>query len=290
MEGKQRATAPDFFSKQVRRSRRFYLSLTPPSTAPLAVVCGGEELCEPDYAIHRATFPFWSIEFVAGGKGQLRLGEAWHTLGPGVIFSYGPGIAHDITTDPNAPLLKYFVDFTGTRAMALLEQCGLGPGGAGCLCPFVEVQAVLDQLIHDGLRGSGFSGQLCAVALEYLLLKVAESWVPGATKPSRAFATYQRCRQYIVDHSNRLRWLGQIARECRIDQAYLCRLFRRYGQQSPHQLLMRLKMNLAADRLRTANVLVKQVAADLSFDDPLHFSRVFKKTFGVSPETFRRLS
>jgi AraC-like DNA-binding protein len=36
-------------------------------------------------------------------------------------------------------------------------------------------------------------------------------------------------------------------------------------------------------------VLVKQVAAELGFDDPFHFSRAFKNIFGLSPEAFRRL-
>ena len=70
---------------------------------------------------------------------------------------------------------------------------------------------------------------------------------------------------------------------------YLCRLFRRYDQQTPYQYLMRLKMNAAAERLQDPGALVKQVAAELGFGDPFHFSRVFKSIFGLSPEAFRRL-
>jgi AraC-like DNA-binding protein len=52
---------------------------------------------------------------------------------------------------------------------------------------------------------------------------------------------------------------------------------------------MRLKMNVATERLQDPGTLVKQVAAELGFSDPFHFSRVFKSVFGVAPETFRRL-
>ena len=48
-------------------------------------------------------------------------------------------------------------------------------------------------------------------------------------------------------------------------------------------------MNLAAQRLQEPGTLVKQVAAELGFDDPFHFSRTFKNVFGLSPEAFRRL-
>ncbi len=63
------SSEPDFFSPQVAEARRFYLNLHPPRGTRLAVVCGGLEHCTPDYAIRRATFPFYSIEYVARGTG-----------------------------------------------------------------------------------------------------------------------------------------------------------------------------------------------------------------------------
>ena len=106
-------TPPTFFSPQVLEARRFYLDLAPPASKPLAVVCGGCECCAPDYAIHRSTFPYYSIELVVRGRGALRLGGQESSLCPGAVFSYGPGVAQDITTETADPLVKYFVDFTG---------------------------------------------------------------------------------------------------------------------------------------------------------------------------------
>jgi len=48
-------------------------------------------------------------------------------------------------------------------------------------------------------------------------------------------------------------------------------------------------MNVAAQRLQKPEVLVKQVAYELGFTDPFHFSRAFKRVFGLSPAMFRRL-
>ncbi len=74
-----------------------------------------------------------------------------------------------------------------------------------------------------------------------------------------------------------------------MNNAYLCRLFRRYDHQSPYQYLLRLKMNLAAEILQRPDALVKQVAEAIGFSDPFHFSRSFKTVFGLSPDAFRRL-
>ena len=97
---------PDFFSTQVSQARRFYLNLNPPPQARLAVVCGGLENCTADYAISRRTFPFYSVEFVAAGKGRLKLNGQEHDLQPGSVFSYGPAIAHDIATDAKSTLVN----------------------------------------------------------------------------------------------------------------------------------------------------------------------------------------
>ena len=82
---------------------------------------------------------------------------------------------------------------------------------------------------------------------------------------------------------------GLLAAACRLDAAYLCRLFRRFDHQSPYQFLMRLRMARAAELLQDANRLVKQVAHELRFSDPYHFSRAFKRVYGVPPEQIARL-
>src|SRR5208282_3095475 len=104
------SAVPDFFSPHVAGARRFYLDLCPSKGRALALVCGGVERCTADYAIHRRTFPFHSIEYVVRGRGTVTLRGRRHALHPGSLFSYGPGVSHDIASDPAEPLVKYFVD------------------------------------------------------------------------------------------------------------------------------------------------------------------------------------
>ena len=281
-------SGPEFFSRQVREARRFYLDLAPSAEEPMVVVCGGSERCAANYAIRRETFPYLSIEFVAGGKGTLNLAGREVELLPGVVFSYGPGISQRIATDAARPLVKYFIDFAGCRAEQLMER-HLLPGSVGRVFVIGEVQDIFDELIRSGLKATQYSATLCNILLEYLILKIAESLMPWEATESAAFATFQRCRQHIRSHCGQLTSLEQVARECHIDRAYLCRIFQRYARQTPYQYLLRLKMNLAAERLQDPATLVREVAFELGFVDPFHFSRVFKRLFGLSPEAFRRL-
>jgi AraC-like DNA-binding protein len=282
-------TAPEFFSPQVSEARRFYLNLNPSPKTPLAVVSGGCEFCAPDYEIHRATFPFYSIEYVVLGRGSLKLQNRSYDLQPGGIFSYGPGIRQDITSNAENPLVKYFVDFSGLKAKENLRVCGLLPGVASQIFPPNEIQNLFDELIRCGQRGSPRSGELCVKLLESLVLKIADARAPAAGVETLSFTTYQHCRRHIEQNFQRLKTLRQMADECHVDGAYLCRLFQRYDHQSPYQFLMRLKMNLAAEWLQQPGALVKQVAERAGFTDQFHFSRAFKKVFGVAPDAFRRL-
>lgn len=247
------------------------------------VVCGGVEHCAPQYVVQRQSFPFYSMEFVVRGAGRLTLGRREHRLHPGIVFSYGPGIPHEISTDPEQTLTKYFVDFSGSDAPRLLQDARLRAGAVAQVFPPMEIQPLFDELIRNGLRGTRKAPRLCSLLLQALSQKVLESRAPLPGQGALGFNTYQRCRNYIFHHFQRLRSVEQVARECNLDDAYLCRLFQRYDQQTPYRLLLRLKMNHAAERLQSPATLVKQVAEEAGFANPFHFSRVFKSVFGISP-------
>jgi len=278
---------PDFFSVDVLAARRFYLDLSPPRQRRLTVMCGGVETCSPNYTIQRETFPFYSIEYVTRGSGQLQLHHHAHELRAGLVFSYGPGVPHQITGNPDDALVKYFVDFAGRGALDFLRAGQLPPGQVARVFPPDTLAALFEELIHSGQRGGRAGADLCVRLLECLGLKVAAARAPLTRAETVAFTTYQECRRHIEQHFRRLRTLDEIAAECHVNNAYLCRLFRRYHHQSPYQFLLRLKMNFAASRLRMPDVMIKQVAEETGFQDPFHFSRVFRNTLGLSPNNFR---
>ena len=280
---------PDFFSTQVSQARRFYLNLKPSPKARLTVACGGMEHCAADYAISRKTFPFYSVEYVAGGHGQLKLDGTEYRLEPGGIFSYGPGIAHEIVTDKKQPLVKYFIDFFGLDSVRVLTATNLKPGTVASVFPPGEIVPLFDEIIRNGRRGTPGAAAICARLLEGLVLKLAEARAPLPGQETQAFATYQHCREHIQRHFLRLRAVAQVAEECHLDDTYLCRLFQRYDHQSPYRWLVQLKMNHAAERLQLPGAMVKQVAEEAGFANQFHFSRVFKSVFGIPPRAMIKM-
>jgi AraC family transcriptional regulator len=58
---------------------------------------------------------------------------------------------------------------------------------------------------------------------------------------------------------------------------------------SPHEYILRQKINRARDLLRNPSVSVVDVALQLGFRSQSHFSTVFKKHIGDSPARWRTL-
>ncbi len=81
--------------------------------------------------------------------------------------------------------------------------------------------------------------------------------------------------------------VGEIAEQIGIDRSYLFKLFREQVGVSLQQYLIRLRMDAARSMLAETTAAVGTVAASVGYE-PLHFSKMFKRYFGESPQKFRK--
>lgn len=82
--------------------------------------------------------------------------------------------------------------------------------------------------------------------------------------------------------------LNRLAAEAHLSAPHFCGEFRRWFGMPPMAYLARRRMEAGAVLLRETALDVQEVAARVGFEDPYHFSRQFKKSFGVAPSKFRR--
>jgi AraC family transcriptional regulator len=59
--------------------------------------------------------------------------------------------------------------------------------------------------------------------------------------------------------------------------------------EAPYQTLQRLRMEHAKTLLRDTRLTLTQIAAELHFASPSHFSTMFKRMFGITPGMYRRM-
>ncbi len=274
---------PSFVSSQVSEARRYYLDLNPPKKAALAVVCGGRERMRHDYLVERTGFSYLCVELVAEGAGSVVLNGQRHRLEPGVVFAYGPDVAHTIRTDPKRPMRKYYVDFVGSEAAKLLAATPLGKGRPARVADPQELIEVFDALDREARGDDDLARDLCATLLRLLLLRIRSRALAGGRGVPRAFATYAQIRSHVETHHERLRTIEDVARECHVTPMYIARLFRRFARAGAYRFLLRLRMNRAAELLLDEGLMVKEVADRLGFPDAFTFSRAFKRIHGLPP-------
>ena len=279
---------PSFLSSQVTSARRYYLGVPDRTTQEIFVVCGGVERCRADYMIERSDLPYWVVEFVVEGAGELTLDNRTHPLMPGVAFAYRPRTPHRIRTSEQAPMLKYFVTLLGHSMDEQIRSTPLADLGVVRVSAIDEIVEIYEMLYRTARKHTSFSARLAAALVPVLLLKIAETAVPPGSADSVAFSTYLRMRQLMLERFREFRSLAEVAAAGGLKSSYLCRLFQRYDNQSAYQLLIRLKMSHAASLLLDQRRPVKDVAAQLGYADPFQFSKLFRKVHGLSPARFQR--
>ncbi|MCC5025507.1 MAG: AraC family ligand binding domain-containing protein [Candidatus Synoicihabitans palmerolidicus] len=155
------------------------------------VMYGGVEECGTGYAVKRASFPFMAMEFVASGRGTLRLGERSYALEAGSWFVYALDVAGEIASEPAHHLVKYFVCFDGRDAEELLRKTGLLSGTFKSLGDLPPLRRLFEQLINEGRSLRRHSSRICTGLVQLLLLQV------GQAAEGSAAQTFWRCRELI---------------------------------------------------------------------------------------------
>lgn len=94
-------------------------------------------------------------------------------------------------------------------------------------------------------------------------------------------------RSIAQNYANPLYELDEQLRSAPYCYDYLCRLFRQEMNTTPHKYLSRLRLEAACSMLRQGDGRsVTEIARMCGYSDPLYFSRVFKKRYGVSPREY----
>ena len=70
--------------------------------------------------------------------------------------------------------------------------------------------------------------------------------------------------------------------------SWFIRNFKEYTQMTPAQYILSLRMANAQTLLESTNYNVTEIADIIGYDNPLYFSRIFKKQSGMSPSEFRK--
>lgn len=81
--------------------------------------------------------------------------------------------------------------------------------------------------------------------------------------------------------------LNTIAQNLGFSSSYLTKIFNKVENTTPSKYIRNYRMQIAKQLLAGSDMTISQVASSVGYNDPFHFSKSFKSTFGISPTDFR---
>lgn len=132
--------------------------------------------------------------------------------------------------------------------------------------------------------------KLCEALTSLLTLLMAESWYPEkAARPAAKRQNLQEIKDYLDTHYREKISLDELAERFFINKFYLTRIFKEQFGLSVNNYLLQIRITHAKRLLRFTDLTIEAIGQECGMTDANYFSRMFKKTEGITPGEFRKL-
>ena len=247
---------------------------------------------------HRNLFQVLLIE---KGGGELSFEAATMSFSAPAAILVPATTAHGFRFKPEVTD-GWVVSFTEDVADALGDQSGeamarLKMVAADPLLPLADasevrrLSALCSELKEEAsLAREGFRlamrGLLTLIVIEVVRLAVSRSR-SGAVTLSRKDARVEELRNLLDEHFRKERLISFYAKRLAMTADRLNdHVKRATGVTAGHMIRQRV-LTEAKRQLVFTNQAIHEIAYDLSFSDPSHFTRFFRKQTGMTPQAFR---
>lgn len=227
---------------------------------------------------------FWQLEYSARGPILYEVQGQTHRLASSALIAVPPGVAHGV--DASGAADSYLLKFHHPRGSRLLPAAvALSLSGQEC----EQVERIMGRLVEEYDGRSPWRDEMIAALLDELLVMVAR-WRgsnralrtrPDANERVRLVADMLR-RRYSQRFS-----VHELAKEACLSRSRFMQLFKEEFGTSPGAFHRRVQMEKAVGLAKYTGMSWQQIAAQLGYEDPSYFSRVFKAVMGRSPSHYR---
>ncbi|MFI7703604.1 helix-turn-helix domain-containing protein [Nonomuraea sp. NPDC049480] len=264
------------------------------------------------YGTRRPTgSPSWLLMWTQAGAGIVAQGGASYEVGAGDLAVLGSGVAQHYRVAPGAGRWRFWwVHFQPRASWA----AWLGPyarGGGYHLVPGVpeglheRIDAAFGRALRDARwMPSGVSRAVPVPEVAVVVGGAARELVLGAVEEALVLATasarLERGRQadegdervrrvlaIIAAEPGAPHSVASLARAVALSPSRLAHLFTAETGRTPMQAVRQARVRHAAGLLEVTDLDVGQVAAASGFVSPFHFSRAFKREYGLPPRDYR---
>jgi len=238
---------------------------------------------------------FPEIIYILRGRHTLYVDGKEYALSAGQMMIYAPGAFHEgkDITGAQAYILSFkvgagFLDPLYNRVITLNEAhrqlfCRIMEDGQRC---FMRTSPGL--MIREGTDTSVL--QRMKKQLEFFLADILVEYARQINReiPAGWDADFEKAVRYLHEHICQPLSLEEIASGCSMSVSKLKMLFREMSGCGPVHYSNGLKIEYAKQLIAEGDLNFTEIAEALGFSSLHYFSRLFRKTAGISPSEYAR--
>lgn len=251
----------------------------------------GKQHCHPGYYWGPGVKDHYKILFIHEGKGTYHINGSTYALKQGQGFMVFPDTICYMKADEDDPWVYSWIAFQGSCVDRLLDQVQLSKlmphfqyTPSEWFDPWLEQLSVADK--HE--QNSG-------LFVHSLLFRLIAEWIDLLTAPAQATHILKAKDMYVKKAIDYIKMnyyskisITELASLIGIDRIYLSSLFKEAVNQSPQMYLLQYRMDKACELMNNTLLSVSDISHSVGYNDPLLFSKMFKKVKGASPSQYRR--
>jgi RpiB/LacA/LacB family sugar-phosphate isomerase len=119
----------------------------------------------------------------------------------------------------------------------------------------------------------------------YLSASLAAVEAVGGLPPWRLQRVFAHVREKLADEVS----VAELAKTVGMSQYYFSKLFKTSTGTTPHQYVMRQRVERAQELLRQGRTPLADVATQVGFETQSHFTSVFRHLVGITPKRYREM-
>ncbi|MBQ8803191.1 MAG: helix-turn-helix transcriptional regulator [Tyzzerella sp.] len=232
----------------------------------------------------------YQILYVASGKAHFYFNGVEEIVSAGNMVLYRPkeeqryyyyGIDHTEV---------YWVHFTGNNVKNILRKYGI-PDDMHVIHTgtSLEYKRIFLQMIQELKLCKEDYEELLVNHLQHLLILIHRLLnAKPRSKNHFLMEEMDSAVRYFHKNYNQTISIEDYAASQHMSVSWFIRNFKEYTDSTPAQYLLSLRISNAQTLLETTNYNVTEIANIVGYDNPLYFSRIFKKQSGMSPSEFRK--
>ena len=232
----------------------------------------------------------YQLLYVASGKTHFYFNEEFQEVTAGHMVLYLPKQEQHYEYYGKDKPEVYWVHFTGRDVKNILNSYHIPMNENTFYSGTSSTYAYLfKEMIHQlQTCGIGYE-ELMVMYLKQIFLLIERSREERKpTITSYIQEEMDHARRYFNEHYNEAINIEEYAHSRGMSISWFLRNFKQVTAKSPMQYVLSIRINNAISLLETTDYHITEIATIIGYDNPLYFSRIFKKQTGLSPSDFRK--